>query len=168
MVKELNLLTLKPLIYVLNTDELGISEKKEKIALSFSPLRICAALEAELAGFSPQERKEFLEEAWIKEPGLPKLIREAYHLLGLLTFYTIKGGKEVHAWPIKRGTMAVEAASVVHSDMTRGFIKAEVIKVQDLLSLGGWQKARETGKLTLVGRDYQLNDGDVVEFKFNV
>lgn len=100
--------------------------------------------------------------------GIDKLIKAAYDLLELITFYTIKGGKEVTAWAIKKGTTALEAAGKVHSDMARGFIRAEVINVVELLAVGGWTKAKSLGKIKTEGKDYQINDKDVVEFKFNV
>jgi len=100
--------------------------------------------------------------------GVDKLIKAAYDLLGLITFYTIKGGKEVTAWAIKNGTTAFQAAGKVHSDMAKGFIKAEVILLGELLKVGGWTKAKSSGKIALVGKDYIIKDKDVVEFKFNV
>jgi small GTP-binding protein len=157
LVKDLNLLTLKPVIYVLNTDEAGL--KGEGI-------RICARLELALLDLKKEEKEEYLKEVGVKELGLDRLIREAYFLLDLITFYTVKGGKEVHAWPLKRGETALEAARWVHTDMAGGFIKAEVIKAEVLLSLGGWQEAKEAGKVRLEGRDYKVTDGEVLEFKF--
>lgn len=99
--------------------------------------------------------------------GVDELIKEAYKLLGLITFYTIKGGKEVTAWSLKEGTTALEAAEKVHTDMAKGFIKAEAIGFEDLVAVGGWQEAKAKGKIRLEGRDYQVRDGDVVEFKFS-
>lgn len=100
-----------------------------------------------------------------KELGLIRLIKEAYKTLGLITFYTIKGGKEVHAWSLKEGRSALDAAGVVHSDFAKGFIKAEVINVDELLKIGGWKEAKEKGMLRLEGRDYTIQNDDVVEFK---
>ena len=99
--------------------------------------------------------------------GVDKLIKEAYKLLGLITFYTIKGGKEVRAWSLKKGERAREAAEKVHTDMAKGFIKAEVIGFDELVTVGGWQAAKNKGKVRLEGRDYQVRDGDVIEFKFS-
>lgn len=99
--------------------------------------------------------------------GVDELIKKAYELLGLITFYTIKGGKEVTAWEIKSGSTALEAAGKVHTDMAKGFIKAEVVSLSDLLNSGGWTKAKSLGKIALVGREYLVQDKDVIEFKFN-
>jgi small GTP-binding protein len=138
---------------------------------------ICAKTEAELADFSEEEKKAYLKELGIMESGLDKLIKKAYEMLGLITFYTIKGGKEVRAWSLLKGKTALEAAEEVHTDMAKGFIKAEVISYQDLMDAGlsteasakaeGWQKAGELGKIRLEGHDYQIQDGDVIEFKFS-
>ncbi|HUW21703.1 MAG TPA: redox-regulated ATPase YchF [Candidatus Bathyarchaeia archaeon] len=166
IIKELNLLTLKPMIYILNVDESGRGQDKN-LPSSFPVLEICAALQAELTGLENSERQEFAGEFGLEEGALNQLIKEAYQLLDLITFYTIKGGKEVHAWPIRKGTKAVVAAGQVHTDMARGFIKAEVINVDQLLSIGSWQRSKELGKLQLQGKDYKVTDGDVVEFKFS-
>lgn len=116
---------------------------------------------------SPQVEETLIINAKTGE-GVDKLIKATYELLGLITFYTIKGGKEITAWAIKKGTTAVEAAGKVHTDMAKGFIKAEVISVGELLKIRGWTKAKTLGKIALVGKDYIIKDKEVVEFKFNV
>ena len=100
--------------------------------------------------------------------GVDKLIKRAYELLGLITFYTIKGGKEITAWALKNGSPALEAAGKVHEDMARGFIKAELINFNEFVNIGDWQQAKNLGKIKLEGKDYVVKDGDIVEFKFNV
>jgi len=143
----------KPMLVVYNVDEKDIGKKGED-------LYICAKLEEELIDLVPEERRRYLPES-----GLEKLIKKAYQLLGLITFYTIKGGKEVHARSLKSGRTALDAAAEVHTDFAKNFIKAEVINVNELLSAGGWKEAKERGKVKLEGRDYIMKDGDVVEFK---
>ena len=143
----------KPMLVVYNVDEKDIGKKGEGVY-------ICAKLEEELIDLAPEERREYLPES-----GLEKLIQRAYQLLGLISFYTIKGGKEIHAWSLKDGKTAFDAAAEVHTDFAKNFIKAEVINVDELLSAGGWKEAREKGKVKLEGRDYIVKDGDVIEFK---
>lgn len=166
LIKSFNLLTLKPVIYVLNTDEKGVAG--QVLPEGFKALEIGALLESELADFEAEERKKYLMELGFEESGLDKLIKRAYSLLGLITFYTIKGGKEVRAWSIKKGATALTAAGKVHTDMSRGFVKAEVIEVEKLLPLGSWVKAKEKGRLRLEGRDYEVREGEVIEFKFGL
>lgn len=150
----------KPTIYVLNTDEKSITSSP-----SITGIAICAKLEMELGELTPEERKEYLVQLGIKESGLEKLIREAYKILGLITFYTIKGGKEVRAWSLESGFTALEAADKVHTDFAKNFVKAEVIFFPDLVAAGSWKTAQEKGKVRLEGKDYQVQDGDVIEFK---
>jgi len=128
-------------------------------------LYLCVKLEEELMDLSAEERKAYLRELGISQSGLEKLIQKAYLLLGLISFYTIKGGKEIHAWSLKNGKTAFDAAAEVHTDFAKNFIKAEVINVSELLNLGGWKEAKEKGKVRLEGRDYIMKNGDVVEFK---
>jgi len=130
-------------------------------------IKICAKLEADLADLSEKERKEYLKETGIKYSGLDRLIQAAYRLLDLITFFTIKGGRQVQAWPLKKGSTALDAAGLVHSDFAKGFVKAEVISFDCLLACGSWQQAGREGKLRIEGRDYQIQDGEVVEFKVN-
>lgn len=159
---ELGGITGKPAIYVLNVGESRIKEQQGNW------LTIAAKLEEELSDLTPEERAQYLKELGVKESGLEKLIREAYKLLGLITFYTIKGGKEVRAWSIRNGATALDAAGEVHTDFANNFIKAEVINVEELLRAGSWQNAKEHGKVRLEGKKYVVQDKDVIEFKVGV
>jgi ribosome-binding ATPase YchF (GTP1/OBG family) len=162
----------KHVIYVLNFDE---KQLKDPIVQQYiaaienkfrkAPIVVSAKLEEELTDLTPSERVEFLREMGIKESGLEKLIKDAYKTLDLITFYTIKGGKEVHAWSIKAGSNALEAAGTVHTDFAKSFIKAEVISVSSLLTVGGWKEASEKGEVRLEGKEYRVQDKDVIEFK---
>jgi len=163
----------KPTLYVLNVSENQLKDgnlpKEIKIGQKeIELIPVCAKLEAELADFAADERALYLKEMGIAESGLDKLVKKAYQKLGLITFYTIKGGKEVRAWSLPKGETAFDAAAEVHTDMAKGFIKAEVISFTDLDNLGAWLQAAQAGKMHLEGKDYPLRDGDVVEFKFNV
>jgi len=161
----------KPMIYVLNVDEgqlQNVKQTTKNIGLEGEIIAIGAKLEADLADLSVEERKEYLKEAGVGESGLDKLIKAAYKLIDLITFFTIKGGKQVQAWPIKQGSTAFDAAGIVHTDFAQGFIKAEVTAFNDLEKAESWRKAQEMGKTRLEGRDYVVRDGDVVEFKFSV
>ena len=155
-VMELQLLTFKPVIYVYN------GETKESDGVN-----IDAKLEAELSVLSPAEQKEYLQSLGILESGLDKLIKAAYHKLGLISYLTA-GDKEVRAWTIPGGTKAPQAAGVIHTDFEKNFIKAEVISFEDYLACSGVKKARDLGKLRLEGREYEVKDGDVIEFKVGV
>jgi hypothetical protein len=158
----------KPVIYVINVDEKQLNKELSNypiIQSSNQLIVICAKLEADLADLSERERKEYLKEAGIEESGLDKLIKATYKLLDLVTFFTIKGGKQVQAWPIKQGSTVLEAAEIVHTDFAKGFIKAEAISFNDLEKAGSWRKAQELGKTRFEGRDYRVKDGDVIEFK---
>lgn len=170
-IRDLNLLTNKPLIYVLNVDESSVSNPRNVSNISNtgnSPvLSVCAKLEAELAELGEAEQTAYLRELGLAERGLDKVIRAAYDVLNLITFFTA-GPKEVHAWAVRRGDKAPRAAGVIHSDFERGFIAAEVIGGEELLALGSYHQAKETGKLRLEGRDYEVQDGDVIEFRFSV
>ena len=153
--EKVNLLAKKPGIVVYNTDE-------DK--LKGGGLRICAKLEEELAELSEEEQKEYLKELGIEKSGLEKVIQKAFEILGLQTFLTA-GTKEVRAWTIRRGETAVKASGVIHTDFMAKFIKAEVVDFDDFIAAGGWKRARELGKMRLEGRDYVMQEGDVVEFK---
>lgn len=170
----------KPAIYVLNFDErrIAIEEPRRYEAVVSQRFKgptisICAKLEEELTDIDPKERQEYLNELGVGESGLEKLIKEAYKLLGLITFYTIKGGKEVHAWSLEEGSNALKAAERVHSDFAKNFIKAEVVSVFELFRLKDslnehkfiWNLAKEEGIVRLEGRDYKVCDKDVIEFK---
>ena len=128
---------------------------------------ICAALEAEIAELSDADKKEFLADAGLAEPGLNRLIRTGYKLLGLQTYFTA-GVKEVRAWTIHKGDTAPQAAGVIHNDFERGFIRAEVIAYEDFVNCKGEPGAKEAGKMRLEGKEYVVQDGDVMHFRFNV
>lgn len=173
--RNLFLLTAKPLMYVANVSELDLPEGNEFSKRVFeyakeegSPaVLICAKLEEELIGLEPEEKEELLKSYGLEEPGLNKLIREAYKLLDLITFFTA-GEKEARAWTVKKGTKAPQAAGKIHSDFERGFIAAEVINYEDYIKVGSLSKAKELGLVRLEGKDYEIKDGDIVYFRFNV
>ncbi|GIX27781.1 MAG: ribosome-binding ATPase YchF [Burkholderiales bacterium] len=173
-VKPLCLLTLKPVLYVANVDEEGFGDNpllqrlKAYAANEEAPVvPLCAALEAQIADLPEEDKKLFLADLGLAEPGLNRLIRSAYALLGLQTFFTA-GPKEVRAWTIHRDDTAPRAAGVIHTDFERGFIRAEVISFADFIACGGEQGAKEAGKLRLEGKDYVVQEGDVIHFRFNV
>ncbi|MFH1111959.1 MAG: redox-regulated ATPase YchF [Patescibacteria group bacterium] len=161
--KELQLLTAKPLLYVINADE-----TTQNIDTDLKPhIIISAKLEAELADLSLEEAKTYQKELGLSETGLDKLIKASYELLHLITFFT-SGPKESKAWTITRGTLAPQAAGVIHTDFEQGFIRAEVISYTDFIASNGESGARETGKLRLEGKNYEIQDGDVCHFRFSV
>lgn len=167
-----NLLTYKPFIYVFNVDEATLqdADKQRELRELVAPapaVCICAKLEADLADLNPEEAKTLLAEYNQSQSGLEQLIQVGYRTLGLQTFFTA-GEKETRAWPITEGATAPEAAGVVHTDFARGFIAAEVISYQDLIDVGSYAAARSSGKLRTEGREYVVQDGDVITFKFNV
>ncbi|HAH04062.1 TPA: redox-regulated ATPase YchF [Candidatus Komeilibacteria bacterium] len=163
-VKELNLLTYKPLLYVYNVAEENLTTP---IAGAQTPyLTVCAKLEADLAGLPENEVKEYLQAAGIAQTGLDKLILQSYNLLNLLTFFTA-GPKEAHAWTIVKGTKAPQAAGRIHTDFEKGFIRAEIVNWAKLLEAGGETKAKEVGLIKTEGRNYEIQDGDVACFLFN-
>ncbi len=174
LLKPLCLLTAKPIIYVANVDENGFTDNplleqvEEYAAEERAPVVvICAALEAEIAEFADEDKKIFLAGIKLEEPGLNRLIRAAYQLLGLQTYFTA-GVKEVRAWTIHKGDTAPKAAAVIHTDFEKGFIRAEVIAYEDFTVYGGEQGPKEAGKLRLEGKEYVVRDGDVMNFRFNV
>lgn len=172
LLRELSLLTAKPYLYVFNcdTDELADEELKDKMRALVAPAEaifLDAKLESELVELDDEEARELLAEVGITEPGLDVLARVGFDTLGLQTYLTA-GPKEVRAWEIKKGATAPEAAGVIHTDFQKGFIKAEIISYDDLVALGSVAKAREAGKVRMEGKDYVMQDGDVVEFRFNV
>jgi len=174
LLKPLCLLTVKPALYVANVDEKGFSDNpllervNEYAARERSPvIAICAALEAEIADLPLEEKQVFLADMGLEEPGLNRLIRATYQLLGLQTFFTA-GPKEVRAWTIHVGDTAPQAAGVIHTDFEKGFIRAEVIAYADYIACKGEHGAKEAGKMRLEGKDYVVRDGDVVHFRFNV
>ena len=162
-IKDLALLSAKKFIVVLNCDE-GDLDKEVPVD---GGIRICAKLEEELAGLSDDEQREYLKELRIEVSGLEKLIKKAYEVLGLATFLTA-GAKEVRAWTIKVGTLAPEAAGVIHGDFERGFIAADVVAFEKFVEAGGWQKAKEKGLVKTVGKKDLIEEGQVVEFKFSI
>lgn len=167
LMKELQLLTMKPMLYVVNTDEnTGPNTVHPKVSESTPQIEISAKLEAEVAELSPEEAKEYLKELGMNETGLDKLITASYKLLNLITFLT-SGEPETRAWTVRRGAKAPEAAGVIHTDFVKGFVKADVVNWQDFVAAGGWSKIKETGKMRLEGKEYVMQDGDVVYFHIN-
>ena len=166
---ELGEISRKPTIYVLNVEETNLKNfdliKAIEEKFSQKVLLISAEVEEELIDFTQDERKSYLEGLGEARSALERLIVFAYDILDLISFYTIKGGKEVHAWSIKRGATALEAAGIVHTDFAKNFIKAEVINVEELLSTGGWKESKDKGKVRLEGKDYLVQEKDVIEFK---
>jgi len=168
------LLTDKPLMYIANVNEKGFTNNPHLDALEelakaehTTVVPICAAIEAELADMDAEEKKVFLADMGLEEPGLSRVIRAGYGLLGLHTFFTC-GPKEVRAWTVRTGAHAPQAAGVIHTDFERGFIRAEVIAFDDYVQCKGEHGAREAGKLRLEGKEYVVHDGDVMHFRFNV
>lgn len=169
---ELGGIEKKPVVLVLNVgeDEIDSVDTKDKIIavtekFKTDCLAISAKIEEDLIDFDEEEKRQYLKELGIDGTGLELLIEKAYSLLDLISFYTIKGGKEVSAWSLKRGGSAIEAAEKVHTDFARKFIKAEVVSVQELFDFGGWKEAKDKGLVKLEGKDYTVKDGDVIEFK---
>ena len=172
--RDLFLLTAKPTMYIANVAEDGFADNPMLDAVrglaageGSEVVPVCAAIEAEIVELEPDERAEFLADLGVEEPGLNRVVRAGYRLLGLETFFTA-GPKEVRAWTIPRSARAPQAAGVIHTDFERGFIRAEVIAYEDFVSCEGEQGAKEAGKLRSEGKDYVVQDGDVVHFRFNV
>lgn len=173
-VHSLHLLTAKPVMYIANVDEKGFQHNPlldivKRIAEEEGSevVPVCAAIEAELSEIPDNEKLEFLKEYGLEEPGLNRVIRAGYHLLGLQTYFTA-GVKEVRAWTIRKGCTAPEAAGVIHSDFEKGFIRAEIISFEDFIKYKGEHAAKEAGKWRLEGKEYIVHDGDVIHFRFNV
>lgn len=177
IVKQLHLLTSKPVLYVANVaeDEVASPEENKNVQRvkehaakeNAQVIVICAKIESEIAELDQDEKEMFLEELGIAESGLDQLIKAAYELLGLATYFTA-GEQEVRAWTFKKGIKAPQAAGIIHSDFERGFIRAETVSYQDLMEAGSMAHARENGKVRLEGKDYIVQDGDVIHFRFNV
>ena len=165
-VKDLCLLTCKPMLYIANVDEDRLDAELPEIDGQI-PVPICAKTEADLAELDAEDAKTFMEELGLSESGLARLIREAYKLLGLQSYFT-SGETETRAWTIPIGAKAPQAAGVIHSDFERGFIKAETASFEDYVALNGEKGCREAGKLRQEGKEYVVQDGDVMHFKFNV
>jgi hypothetical protein len=166
-------LSVKPLLLLLNVDETSASVEPPPavtdVAASkgLSVIAMSGKVEMEIAALSAEEQGEFLQDLGITEPARGRFIRAAYQLLDLISFLT-SGEDECRAWSIKRGTIAHKAAGVIHSDIERGFIRAEVVRFEDLIELGSEARCREAGKLRLEGKEYVVQDGDVIHFRFNV
>lgn len=165
-IRELCLLTMKPMLYIANVDEDKVNAELPEID-GQQPVPISAKIEADLAELDAEEAAIFMEELGLDESGLSRLIREAYRLLGLQSYFT-SGETETRAWTIPVGAKAPQAAGVIHSDFERGFIKAETASYEDYVALGGEKGCRDAGKLRQEGKDYVVQDGDVMHFKFNV
>ncbi len=164
-----SLLTLKPLLLILNGDEDGVPAEVVEAARAGGAevVDLCAKLEAEIAELAPGERREFLADLGVEEPAADRLIRAAYRALGLQSFFTV-GEDECRAWTIRRGTLAPQAAGTIHSDMERGFIRAETCAYDDLVACGGLAEARKANKVRLEGKHYVVQDGDVLNIRFSV
>ena len=176
ILKPFNLITMKPMIYIANVNEVdlvtGNNEFIDKVREyakndGCEVILMCAKIESELVELEDSEKKVFLSELGIEESGLDKLIRVTYDTLGLATFFTV-GSDEVRAWTFKKGMKAPECAGIIHSDFERGFIKAEVMSYEDLISCGSELKVKEAGKARLEGKEYVMQDGDICYFRFNV
>lgn len=177
-VNTLNLLSTKPIIYVANVNEDDLVDgtndnKYVKAVKEYAETEeaevvvICAEIEQEISQLEPDEAEMFLEDLGLDESGLTKLVKSSYSLLNLISFLTT-GEIETRAWTIKKGTLAPKAASKIHTDIERGFIRAEIVSYEDLKAAGSMAKARENGKIRLEGKDYVVQDGDVINFRFNV
>ncbi|MEI4791162.1 redox-regulated ATPase YchF [Bacillus sp. FJAT-53060] len=177
LVKQLHLLTSKPVLYVANVseDEVADQDGNEYVQQirefasgeNAEVIIVCAKIESEIAELEGEEKQMFLEELGIKESGLDQLIKASYSLLGLATYFTA-GEQEVRAWTFKKGMKAPECAGIIHTDFERGFIRAETVAYEDLLAGGSMSAAKEAGKVRLEGKDYVVKDGDVIHFRFNV
>jgi GTP-binding protein YchF len=174
IIRDLNLLTIKPLLYIANVDEGGfennplldkVREHAEKENAEIVP--VCAAIEAEIAQLDDADKAEFLKDLGLDEPGLNRVIGAGYQLLGLQTYFTA-GVKEVRAWTVKKGATAPQAAGVIHTDFEKGFIRAEVIAYEDFVAFKGEQGAKDAGKWRLEGKEYIVQEADVMHFRFNV
>lgn len=172
--RDLQLVTAKPVLYVANVDEGGFEDNPQLDAVrshaemeGAGVIAVCAALEGEMAQLDDDDKAEFLADLGLEEPGLNRVIRAAYRLLGLQTFFTA-GPKEVRAWTVRAGASAPQAAGAIHSDFERGFIRAEVVAFDEYVALGGEQGAKEAGRLRLEGKGYTVAEGDVIHFRFNV
>jgi GTP-binding protein YchF len=175
-IRELFLLTDKPVLYIANVDEKQPLDPGDPTVAGVKTLAtsegapmvvISGKVEAELAELPPAERADFLRSLGLEEPGLDRLVRAGYQLLGLITFFTLNEN-ECRAWTVKRGTHALQAAGVIHTDFEKGFVKADVTRVEDLLALGSEAAVREKGHLKIEGKEYVVQDGDVMHFRFNV
>jgi len=174
LIRDMFLITLKPLMYIANVAEDGFENnplldvvRARAAAEGAEVVPVCAAIEEEMAQLDDADRDEFLKDLGLEEPGLNRVIRAGYKLLGLQTYFTA-GVKEVRAWQLRAGSTAPQAAGVIHTDFERGFIRAETISYEDFINLKGEQGAKEAGRLRLEGKDYIVKEGDVLHFRFNV
>ena len=175
LIRSFNLLTSKPIIYIANINENDIGKENEYTKLvreyalkdNADVIEMCAKIESEISELEDDEKEMFLEELGIKESGLDSLVRATYSLLGLKTFFTV-GTDEVRAWTFKNDMKAPECAGIIHSDFERGFIRAEVMSYTDLVECGNEVKVKESGKMRLEGKEYEMQDGDICHFRFNV
>ena len=172
--RDLHLLTIKPIMYVANVNESGFKDNPHLDAVRARAVTegaivvpVCAQIEAEIAQLEDAEKLDFLKDLGLDEPGLNRVIRGAYQLLGLQTYFTV-GPKEVRAWDVRAGSTAPQAAAVIHTDFERGFIRAEVIAYDDYIACKGEAGAKEMGKLRLEGKEYIVREGDLMHFRFNV
>jgi len=175
-ISHLNLLTVKSVLYVFNLSEKQLEDKERIEKISQEILKedksqfiyLSAKLENEILALNEEEQKEYLRQYNLSESGLNRLIKKAYEILGLISFLTTTGNKEVRAWTLKKGTSASQAAGVVHTDFEKHFIKADVIPYETFVADNGWSGAREKGEVQTVGKDYEIKDGEVVEFKIGI
>lgn len=175
-IQGIDLLTTKPCLYVANVSEEQLPDGgplaqrvRERAAREGAQvIALCAQLESELVALDPDEAAAYLREVGLERSGLERLVEASYRMLGYITFFTTTGGKEVRAWTLQRGQTALQAAGAIHTDLERGFIRAEVVSYDDLAACGSIAKARETGKLRLEGREYVVQDGDVIHVRFAV
>ncbi len=172
MLRDIHLLTMKPIMYIVNLPEdkivgFDLAEFKKTAGLdeSINVIPICAKIEEELLGFSEEEAEDFLKDLGLEESGLHAFIRTAYATLNLITYFTV-GEKEIRAWTVRKGSTAPQAAGVIHTDFEKGFIRAEVISYDDFVKHGGAPKAKENGAMRLEGKDYITQDGDIMHFRF--
>lgn len=172
--RDLQLITAKPILFVANVDEGGFENNPQLDAVNkyaeeqgAGVIAVCAALEGEMALLDEDDKAEFLADLGLEEPGQDRVIRAAYRLLGLQTFFTA-GPQEVRAWTARAGSTAPQAAGVIHTDFERGFIRAEVVAYDEYVELGGEQAAKDAGRLRLEGKDYIVAEGDIMHFRFNV
>lgn len=174
-IEDMFLLTVKPILYVCNVDDASATTGNQYVSdvqaflegTDAEVLVLAAKLEEEIAELDPEDRAEFLSDAGLTEPGVNKLIRSAYSMLNLMSFFTV-GPKEIRAWTIKKGMTAPQAAGAIHSDLERGFIRAEVMKYDDFVTLGSEQACKVAGKLAVEGKNYVVGDGDILHIRFNV
>ncbi len=173
--RELQFLTAKPVIYAANVDEAGLAEDNDHVRAvqavaaeqGAAMVKLCAQLEAEMAGLSLEERHQFLQASGAPESGLEQVVRTSFRLLGLITFFTFNE-EEARAWEILQGSTAPEAAGTIHTDFQRGFIRAEVLPYEQFVRYGSWQAARAAGAVRLEGKEYVVQDGDIIFFRFHV